>query len=1173
MSFVHLHLHTEYSLLDGVCRMEPLMKSVLDKGQTAVAITDHGAMYGVIEFYDAAKKYGVKPIIGCEVYVAARTRFDREAKIDSEHNHLVLLCENNEGYKNLMQLVSRGFTEGFYGRPRVDKELLRKYSGGLIALSACLAGEVPRALTSGDYDRAKKTALEFSEIFGKDNYFLELQNHGIKEQQTVNDGLRRISRETGISLVATNDVHYIDADDSRVQKVLICIQTNKTVNEAGGLEFASNEFYLKTEEEMFAALPQDAEAIENTAKIADRCNVTIEFGDIKLPAFTVDGETDNFAYLRRMAYDGLYEKYGQNPDSSLKDRLDYELGVVNSMGYTNYYLIVWDFVHYAKRKGIPVGPGRGSGAGSLVAYCIGITGIDPIKYGLLFERFLNPERVSMPDFDIDFCYIRRQEVIDYVVRKYGSDHVAQIITFGTMAARGAIRDVARALDIPYSVADSTAKLVPMKLNITIDEALEQSRELKNLYNSDERTRELIDMARRVEGMPRHASTHAAGVVITKDVVSSYVPLAKNDEAIVTQYTMTDIERLGLLKMDFLGLRTLTVIREAADAVCRKNPDFEIDNILLDDRQTMEMLSTGDTLGVFQFESAGMRSVLRTLKPDRLEDLIAVVSLYRPGPMDSIPTYIRNRHNPSLIKYKTPQLKPILDVTYGCIVYQEQVMEIFRKLAGYTLGRADIVRRAMSKKKLDVMDREREIFLHGLPASEEGPGIDGAVKRGIDERVANDIFDDMSSFASYAFNKSHAAAYAFVSYQTAYLKCHYPREFMSALLNSVMDNTGKVAEYMSECTRLGIKVLPPDIQTSMSGFTVSGENIVFGLYAIKNLGHKLIERLIEEREKNGRYKSFYDFCSRLSGSDMNRRALESLVKSGACDGLGLNRLQMLRSIEGILEDLAAKKRKNVDGQIGFFDIAESSDSSQYNDYDYPNVAELPKTELLAMEKEVTGLYISGHPMAQYAQTVKGLKCITLSEVAVAGKDGSRHGDNDLVKIACVITEIRLKTTKSNQTMAFATIEDLTGSIEMIVFPKVMQACSTLLQEGTAVYISARISVREDRPAQLVCESMTSLDEAIKAADKSGSVAKTDKTRSNPEKRIKSGLYLKINSMDDEKYLRARRVMDIFEGNTPVILVLSDGRRMMSPRNLWVDINEPLLKELKNILGDKNVAFVK
>lgn len=1170
MSFVHLHLHTEYSLLDGVCRMEPLMKSVLDRGQTAVAITDHGAMYGVIDFYDAAKKYGVKPIIGCEVYVAARTRFDREAKVDSEHNHLVLLCENNEGYKNLMQLVSKSFTEGFYGRPRVDKELLKKYSGGLIALSACLAGEVPRALTSGDYERAKKTALEFSEIFGKENYFLELQNHGIKEQQTVNDGLRRISREIGISLVATNDVHYIDADDNRVQKILICIQTNKTVNEAGGLEFASDEFYLKSEDEMLAALPQDAEAIENTAKIADRCNVTIEFGDIKLPAFTVDGETDNFAYLRRMAYDGLYEKYGKNPDDSLKERLDYELSVVNSMGYTNYYLIVWDFVHYAKRKGIPVGPGRGSGAGSLVAYCIGITGIDPIKYGLLFERFLNPERVSMPDFDIDFCYIRRQEVIDYVVRKYGADHVAQIITFGTMAARGAIRDVARALDIPYSVADSTAKLVPMKLNITIDEALEQSKELKNLYNSDERTRELIDMARRVEGMPRHASTHAAGVVITKDEVSSYVPLAKNDEAVVTQYTMTDIERLGLLKMDFLGLRTLTVIKEASDAVRRKNPDFDIDKAPLDDRQTMEMLSTGNTLGVFQFESAGMRSVLRTLKPDRLEDLIAVVSLYRPGPMDSIPTYIRNRHNPSLIKYKTPQLKPILDVTYGCIVYQEQVMEIFRKLAGYTLGRADIVRRAMSKKKHDVMDREREIFLHGLPASEDGSGIDGAVKRGIDEKIANDIFDDMTSFASYAFNKSHAAAYAFVSYQTAYLKCHYPHEFMSALLNSVMDNTSKAAEYMSECARLGITVLPPDIQTSMSGFTVSGENIVFGLQAIKNLGHKLIERLIEEREENGRYKSFYDFCSRLSGGDMNRRALESLVKSGACDNLGLNRLQMLRSIEGILEDLAAKKRKNVDGQIGFFDIAQGSDDSVYEDYDYPNVAELPKTELLAMEKEVTGLYISGHPMAQYTDIIKGLKYVNLCDIAESGKEGSRHGDNDLVKIACVITEIRLKTTKSNQTMAFATIEDLTGSIEMIVFPKVMQACSILLQEGTAVYISARISVREDRPVQLVCESMEAIDEAIKVADKSDSAVKSEAT---PEKRIRSGLYLKINSMDDEKYLRARRVMDIFEGNTPVILVLSDGRRMMSPRNLWVDINEPLLKELKNILDDKNVAFIK
>ncbi len=1168
MSFVHLHLHTEYSLLDGVCRMEPLMKAVLDRGQTAVAITDHGAMYGVIDFYDAAKKYGVKPIIGCEVYVAARTRFDREAKVDSEHNHLVLLCENDEGYKNLMQLVSRGFTEGFYGRPRVDKELLREYSSGLIALSACLAGEIPRALTSGDYERAKQTALDYNEIFGSGNYFLELQNHGIKEQQTVNDGLRRISRETGIKLVATNDVHYIDADDSRVQKVLICIQTNKTVNDAGGLEFASDEFYLKTEEEMLAALPQDAEAIENTAQIAERCNVTIEFGRIKLPAFKVEGESDNYAYLRRIAMDGLREKYGEAPDESLKERLEYELNVVNSMGYTNYYLIVWDFVSYARRRGIPVGPGRGSGAGSLIAYCIGITGIDPIKYGLLFERFLNPERVSMPDFDIDFCYIRRQEVIDYVIRKYGADHVAQIITFGTMAARAAIRDVARALDIPYSVADSTAKLVPMKLNITLDQALNQSKELKELYSSDVRTRELIDMARRVEGMSRHASTHAAGVVITKDEVSSYVPLAKNDEAVVTQYNMTDIERLGLLKMDFLGLRTLTVIKEAADAVREFDAGFDIDKIPLDDKATMEMLSSGDTLGVFQFESAGMRSVLRTLKPDRIEDLIAVVSLYRPGPMDSIPTYIRNRHNPSLIKYKTPQLKPILEVTYGCIVYQEQVMEIFRKLAGYTLGRADIVRRAMSKKKHDVMDREREIFLHGMPADGGSPAIDGAVKRGIDEKTANDIFDDMSSFASYAFNKSHAAAYAFVSYQTAYLKCHYSRQFIAALLNSVMDNTDKVAEYMAECARLHINVLPPNIQTSMSGFTVSGDSIVFGLQAIKNLGHKLIERLIEEREKGGRYKTFYDFCSRLSGGDMNRRALESLVKSGACDGLGVNRLQMLRSIEGILEDLAAKKRRNVDGQIGFFDLARESDDAVSDDYEYPKVAELPKSELLAMEKEVTGLYISGHPMAQYAEAAKKLRCAQLSDIAEAGKEGSRYSDNDLVKIACIITEIRLKTTKSNQTMAFATVEDLGGSCEMIIFPKVMQAASVLLQEGTAVYVSARISLREDRPAQLVCESMRSLPDALSHAEQ----AKPAK-EGTPQKHIKSGLYLKISSMQDESYLRARRVMDIFEGNTPVILVLSDGRRLMSPRNMWVEVNEPLIKELKNILGESSVAFVK
>ncbi len=1162
MSFVHLHLHTEYSLLDGACRMEPLMQAVISRGQKSVAITDHGVMYGVIDFYDAAKKYGVKPIIGCEVYVAQRTRFDKEARLDGEHNHLVLLCENNEGYRNLMQLVSRSFTEGFYGKPRVDKELLRKYHNGIIALSACLAGEVPRAITDSDYDRAKSTALEYLDIFGRGNYFLEMQDHGIREQKMVNDGLRRISQETGIPLVATNDTHYINAEDSHMQKVLICIQTNKTVNDGDGLEFTGDQFYLKSEDEMLDIFPNDAEALENTAEIAERCNVELEFGNIKLPKFTIPGEGDNYSFLRRMAYEGLHERYGQNPAEDITERLEYELGVVKSMGYVDYYLIVWDFVHYAKSKGISVGPGRGSGAGSLIAYCIGITGIDPIKYNLLFERFLNPERVSMPDFDIDFCYVRRQEVIDYVVEKYGADHVAQIITFGTMAARGSIRDVARALDIPYSVADNTAKLVPMKLGMTIDKAMEESRDLKNLYDSDEKTKELIDMARKVEGMPRHASTHAAGVVITKDEVSSYVPLAKNDEAIVTQYTMTHLERLGLLKMDFLGLRNLTVIKEASDTIRLRVPDFDADKIPLDDKATLDMLSTGETLGVFQFESGGMRSVLRSLKPTGFEDLIAVISLYRPGPMDSIPTYIRNRHNPSLIRYKVPQLEPVLKVTYGCIVYQEQVMEIFRSLAGYTLGRADIVRKAMSKKKHDVMDRERAVFLYGTEAKDESPAVDGAIKRGIPEKAAVEIFDDMSSFASYAFNKSHAAAYAFISYQTAYLKCHYPREYMAALLNSVLDNTGKIAEYMAECSRLGIKVLPPDIQTSRTGFTVSGENIVFGLQAIKNLGYRLIERLIEEREYGGPYKSFYDFCSRLSGGDMNRRALESLVKSGACDNLDVNRLQMLRSVENILNDLAAKKRRNVDGQIGFFDIAsDSGTDSSYSEFEYPRVAELPRGELLAMEKEVTGLYISGHPMADYAKRAKELGCVSLSEIAEAGTQGSRYTDNDLIKTLCIITDVRLKTTKSNQTMAFVTVEDLTGDCEMIIFPKILQASPMLVREGEVIYISARISVREDRKPQLVCERAEKVPESGQSAALAG------------EKKVKSGLYLRIKSLEDDSYLRARLIMDIFDGSFPVILVTEEGKRMLSPRHLWVDLNDPMIRELKKILGDENVAAVK
>ena len=867
--FAHLHLHTEYSLLDGACRIGPLLDRAKALGQTAMAITDHGAMYGVIDFYRAAQERGIKPVIGCEVYVAARTRHDKVYALDNERSHLVLLCENNTGYQNLIAMVSKAWTEGFYTKPRIDHELLEQHHEGIIALSACLAGEIPRALSRGDYEGAKETALWYDQLFGRGNYFLELQDHGLREQKQINPLIIRLSRETGIPLVATNDTHYIDKEDARVQQVLICIQTNHTVGEETGLEFETQEFYLKSEEEMRSLFPEVPEAFDNTMKIAQRCNVTFTFGETKLPHFDVPGGEDHFEYLTRMCETGLHERYGEHPPQEYRDRLQYELNVIHTMGYVDYYLIVHDFIHYAKSQGIPVGPGRGSGAGSIAAYCIGITGIDPMKYNLLFERFLNPERVSMPDFDIDFCYERRPEVIDYVVRKYGADHVAQIVTFGTMAAKAAIRDVGRALGVPYATADSIAKLVPYELNITLDAALKKSAELREQYDSSEQVHDLIDMARKVEGMPRHASTHAAGVVITRDPVSTYVPLARNDESVVTQFTMTTLEELGLLKIDFLGLRTLTVISDAEKMIRHREPGFAVNQIPTKDEAVYEMFASGQTEGVFQFESAGMRNVLMGLKPESLEDLIAVISLYRPGPMESIPTYIENRHHPDRVRYKTPLLKDILDVTYGCMIYQEQVMQIFRKLAGYSYGRADIVRRAMSKKKHKVMEQERKNFIYGLVNEDGTVECEGAIKRGVDEKIANELFDEMSSFASYAFNKSHAAAYAYVAYQTAWLKCHYPCEFMAALLTSVLDSAGKVSGYIAECSRIHISVLPPHVNESLEGFTVADGCIRFGLLAIKNLGRGFIKGILEERETGGPFTSFYSCLLYTSPSPRDR----------------------------------------------------------------------------------------------------------------------------------------------------------------------------------------------------------------------------------------------------------------------------------------------------------------
>ena len=975
-NFTHLHLHTEYSLLDGACRIEGLMQRVKALGQTAVAITDHGVMYGCVDFYKAAKKAGVKPIIGCEVYVATRTRFDKVNRIDGS-NHLVLLCKNETGYKNLIKMVSAGFTEGFYNKPRVDHELLEEYHEGLICLSACLAGEIPQALLAGDYEKAKNLARYYEDLFGKGNYYIEIQDHGLDEQRTVLPLLVRLSRETGIPLVATNDAHYLEKEDSRMQHILICIQTNKTVNDDDVLEFGTDEFYVKSTDEMYELFSAWPEACENTNRIAEMCSFDFEFGVTKLPYFVAPDGMDNKEYFVKLCRDGLLRRYGADVPEDIRARLDYEISIIDRMGYINYYLIVFDFINYAKSQGIPVGPGRGSGAGSLAAYCVGITNIDPIKYNLLFERFLNPERVSMPDFDIDFCYERRQEVIDYVIRKYGADHVAQIVTFGTMAARAAIRDVGRVLDMPYGTVDGIAKLVPMEPKMTLTKALSISRELKARYDADPQVKELIDMSLKLEGMPRHASTHAAGVVITREAADEYVPLATNDGNPVTQFTMTTIEELGLLKMDFLGLRTLTVIDDAEKMIRKREPGFSMDAVPYDDQRVYAMLNAGETEGVFQMESGGMTQAVMGLQSKSLEDIIAIISLYRPGPMESIPTYIANRHNPGNVKYKTPQLEHILDVTNGCIVYQEQVMQICRELAGFSYGQADLVRRAMSKKKHDVMEKERQHFVHGN--TEPGHECAGCVANGISEAVANAIFDDMSSFASYAFNKAHAAAYAVVAYQTAYLKRHYPREFMAALLTSVLDNTGKVIEYTAECQRMGIRVLPPDINASDAGFTVEGKDIRFGLLALKNVGRNLIATVVRERSGTP-YRSLYDFCKRLHGTEINRRAVESMIKSGAFDNLEAKRRSMMDGVEGILKSVESEARRNLDGQIDLFGALDGEQESGRNVYKLPDSGEeYPYDILLQMEKEVSGLYLSGHPLDHYRPVIEKVSTCRISEL--------------------------------------------------------------------------------------------------------------------------------------------------------------------------------------------------
>lgn len=1151
-NFTHLHLHTEYSLLDGACRIEGLMQRVKALGQTAVAITDHGVMYGCVDFYKAAKKAGVKPIIGCEVYVATRTRFDKVNCIDGS-NHLVLLCKNETGYKNLIKMVSAGFTEGFYNKPRVDHELLEEYHEGLICLSACLAGEIPQALLAGDYEKAKNLARYYEDLFGKGNYYIEIQDHGLDEQRTVLPLLVRLSRETGIPLVATNDAHYLEKEDSRMQHILICIQTNKTVNDDDVLEFGTDEFYVKSADEMYELFSAWPEACENTSRIAEMCSFDFEFGVTKLPYFVAPDGMDNKEYFVKLCRDGLLRRYGADVPEDIRARLDYEISIIDRMGYINYYLIVFDFINYAKSQGIPVGPGRGSGAGSLAAYCVGITNIDPIKYNLLFERFLNPERVSMPDFDIDFCYERRQEVIDYVIRKYGADHVAQIVTFGTMAARAAIRDVGRVLDMPYGTVDGIAKLVPMEPKMTLTKALSISRELKARYDADPQVKELIDMSLKLEGMPRHASTHAAGVVITREAADEYVPLATNDGNPVTQFTMTTIEELGLLKMDFLGLRTLTVIDDAEKMIRKREPGFSMDAVPYDDQRVYAMLNAGETEGVFQMESGGMTQAVMGLQSKSLEDIIAIISLYRPGPMESIPTYIANRHNPGNVKYKTPQLEHILDVTNGCIVYQEQVMQICRELAGFSYGQADLVRRAMSKKKHDVMEKERQHFVHGN--TEPGHECAGCVANGISEAVANAIFDDMSSFASYAFNKAHAAAYAVVAYQTAYLKRHYPREFMAALLTSVLDNTGKVIEYTAECQRMGIRVLPPDINASDAGFTVEGKDIRFGLLALKNVGRNLIATVVRERSGTP-YRSLYDFCKRLHGTEINRRAVESMIKSGAFDNLEAKRRSMMDGVEGILKSVESEARRNLDGQIDLFGALDGEQESGRNVYKLPDSGEeYPYDILLQMEKEVSGLYLSGHPLDHYRPVIEEVSTCRISELV--GENAHAY-DEQNVTLVCTVVRTKTINTKAGGMMAFITVEDLSGSMEVLAFPKVLLAASEAVHDNAVVVIKGRVSYKEDEPSKLIADSIVDVERY-----------EPDKIKTDI-KSTKNGLWLKLSSMRSESFEETKNLLQIFEGNFPVYMYFEDTKqRMLAPKSLWCTQSDLLVSELERVLGAGNV----
>ena len=1149
MEFAHLHVHTEYSLLDGSNKIIEYVARVKELGMNSAAITDHGVMYGVIDFYREAKSQGIKPILGCEVYVAPNSRFDREITGgEDRYYHLVLLAENNTGYANLMKIVSKGFVEGYYYKPRVDKALLKEYSEGIIALSACLAGEVQRYLTKGLYEEAKNSALEYQEIFGKGNYFLELQDHGIPDQALVNQQLLKMSQELDIDLVATNDVHYTYAEDEKPHDILLCIQTGKKLEDENRMRYEGGQYYVKSPEEMARLFPYALQALDNTQRIADRCEVDIEFGVTKLPKYDVPDGLTSWEYLNKLCFEGLDKHYG-NPSDELKERLKYELDVIKNMGYVDYFLIVWDFIKYAKDNGIAVGPGRGSAAGSIVSYCLEITNIDPIRYQLLFERFLNPERVSMPDIDVDFCYERRQEVIDYVVRKYGKDRVVQIVTFGTLAARGVIRDVGRVMDLPYAFVDTIAKMIPTELNITIDKALKMNPELRKTYETDEQVKYLIDMSRRLEGLPRHSSMHAAGVVISQKSVDEYVPLSRaQDGSITTQFTMTTLEELGLLKMDFLGLRTLTVIQNAVLMAKDKCPDLDMDKIDYNDKDVLDYIGTGKTEGIFQIESAGMKSFMKELKPHSLEDIIAGISLYRPGPMDFIPQYIRGKNDAGSITYDCPQLEPILAPTYGCIVYQEQVMQIVRDLAGYTLGRSDLLRRAMSKKKGDVMQKERQIFVHGDPEN----GVPGCIANGIDEKTANKIYDEMIDFAKYAFNKSHAAAYAVVAYQTAFLKYYYPVEFMAALMTSVIENPPKVAEYIYACRQMDIKILPPDINRGVANFSVDEGNIRYGLAAIKGVGKPVIEAIVADRDEFGAFKNLEDFISRLSVKEvLNKRIIENFTKSGALDSLGGTRKQFMSIYIQIVDHVNQEKKYAMTGQMTLFDLVDDEQKSEF-EIKLPDVGEYSKENLLAFEKEVLGIYISGHPLEEYEEKWRKSISATTADFQPdeeTGKTKVHDGAREI--IGGMITDKTVKHTRTNQMMAFLTVEDLLGTVEVVVFPRDFEKNRVLLEVDNKVFVKGRVSEEDEKPSKLICEKIIPFEQTKRELW----IQFPNKAQFQEGEQIMYG-YLADSEGDDE-----------------VVVYCQEERAVKRlPRNRNISINSQILGRLMNHYGEKRVKVV-